>query len=337
VSPEIDWIGVADIAELQTFIDEHWRRGHVLARDAELLRWQYRHPRQPDALSVLGAWEDGVLAGVLGLVQVDFALAGERGPGGWLALWQATPAARERRVGLALLLEALRLPWRALGCLGMNEQAATIYAGLRFELVPRLPRWVRPLSRDPLEQLVPGAARWPVQPVTQRGDDGSFDDARAAGWDETWEARFAPRLAGTWRDAAYLRVRYVEHPRFDYDVRIGADGRSLLVYRVEQIAGRDERVVRVLECLGDAEALAAAMLDEHGDCAFADFYCTHPEVAKPLEAVGFVPESELPAPVPERFQPLVRDSRGLNGAFRIPGVRAPLYATKSDGDQDRPS
>ncbi len=337
MSAEIDWLRDADVAALQVFIDDNWRPGHVLARDPALLRWQYRYPQRPDLLSVLGASEDGQLVAFLGLVQADFAVDGKRARGAWLAMWHATPEARTRRVGLALLVEALRLPFAAVACLGMNEAAVRIYTGLGFEYVPRLPRWVRPLASEPLAALVPGAETWQAPaPGEVAPEPGAFDDVRAAAWDEVWTTRFVPQLTGTWRDAAYLRSRYLEHPSFDYAVRLSSDGDALLVYRVEQVRYREERVLRVVECLGPAEPLIAAMLDEHPEAAFADFYCMDTTAARALERVGFVREEALPAPVPERFQPLEPPGRGLNGVFRIPLSGRSLYCTKSDGDQDRP-
>jgi len=336
MSTAIDWMGAGDAPRLQAFIDEHWRPGHVLARDADLLRWQYRHPARPDDLSVLGATEEGELVGFLGLVLVDLALAGERVPGAWLAMWQATPEARTRRVGLALLLEVMRMPFGGIGCLGMNETAVRIYASLGFGVVPRLPRWVRPLAAEPLASLAPGFAAGAGTADEVEPDPGAFDDERAARWDDTWRT-LAQRLDGTWRDSGYLRRRYLDHPRFRYEVRLPADGSALLVYRVEQVRDRPERVVRVLECLGPAERLAAAMLAEHDGAAFADFTCTDPTAARALERVGFVREDELSASLPDRFQPLEPAGRGLNGAFRLPGAAGALYCTRSDGDQDRPS
>ena len=67
----IDWLPVSRLEELQAFVDEHWRRGHVLARDAELLRWQHRRRADPETLAVLLAEEDGRIAAMLGWIEFD--------------------------------------------------------------------------------------------------------------------------------------------------------------------------------------------------------------------------------------------------------------------------
>ncbi|MDQ3065747.1 MAG: GNAT family N-acetyltransferase, partial [Actinomycetota bacterium] len=96
---EIDWWPAAKIGELQAFIDAEWKRGHVLATDEDLLRWQ--HPRDDDCLSVVAATADGEIVGILGVIPADLCVRGARASGGWLTTWAVVPAFRKHRVGLA--------------------------------------------------------------------------------------------------------------------------------------------------------------------------------------------------------------------------------------------
>ena len=147
-----DWLRADALPELQSFVDRHWRAGHVLARDAELARWQWRHPDDPQLLSVLAARDGGgSLEAFLGLVPVTFSKLGERVDGAWLAMWTATPEAQSRRVGLALLLAA-RERFPVLACLGFNKTAQRIYEALGFAVRP-LERWVRILNPDAAARL----------------------------------------------------------------------------------------------------------------------------------------------------------------------------------------
>jgi hypothetical protein len=205
--------------------------------------------------------------------------------------------------------------------------------------VPAVPRWVRPLAPA-------GSAALALPPVpeparTTAPVDGPWDEAA---WDEQW-ARLAPRLVGTWRDAAYVRRRYVEHPRFAYRVR--SSGGALVVDRLEQVRGADAVVVRVVEALGEPEALAGLLAAAVEDgraagAAFADFYCTGTQPATALARAGFVREDALAVSLPSRFQPLEPQPRPLAAAFRFDGAADALaagdaYFTRSDCDQDRPA
>jgi len=126
------------------------------------------------------------------------------------------------------------------------------------------------------------------------------------------------------------------------------------VFRVEQVRGRTEAVMRVVEFLGDPAAqtaLARAIVQaaEELGVAYVDFYCSSATAARGLEEVGFRLESvtdDQPA-FPTRLQPLEKGYFCMTALMRLPSamrgqldalVRAGrLYLTKSDGDQDRPN
>jgi hypothetical protein len=343
---DVGWCSVDEVALVQDFIETHWRAGHRLARDGELLRWLYRHPDDDRLLSVLACRDGGRLVGMLGLVQRPFCWLGRALPASWIALWLAAPEARERQAGLALLEDALSR-FDVLACLGLNDDAERIYRALRFHVVRPLPRLVRAVDPRAFARLaseadaVLAATARPVPPSTEVV---SWEAGAAALWQRTWECQIAPRFVGTARDAAFLRWRYVEHPSYRYVVRFAAGAAALVVHRVEDVAGDRGRVVRFLEALGDPTAVAALVelaLAEAPDAALADFTCSSREAAEPFLRAGFVPEDRVRRPPPDRFQPLGRSAHGLAGAFRRRDTAAfagvPLYVTRGDGDQDRPS
>lgn len=355
---EFRWCGVERVAELQAFIDEHWKRRHILARDADLLRWQ--HPRSAGELSILVAQEKGEMLGILGIVPADCGFYGERRPGAWLTTWVARADARDRHVGLALLRSVIDETDGLVATIGGNATTMRILGVMGFSLIPAVPRWVLPGSRDALRGLL-GAMTADVVRVSPRaranaGAPGyavvDWHERHAAAWDRAWSERFAPRLVGTWRDAAYLRWRYLEHPRFRYEVRLATrDGEvsGLLVYRRQRVQDRSEEVVRIVELLAvddAAHALLEAVVDGamEPSTALADFYCTSTSLAAPLRAAGFHDAEHLGVPIPGLFQPLDQGRTALTGAFWAPArwgvepfVGDDAYVTRSDCDQDRPN
>jgi ribosomal protein S18 acetylase RimI-like enzyme len=372
---QVDWLPTSRIAELQAHIKEHWRRGHPLAHEG-LLRWQYRFPGDSERLSVVVAREGGQIVGVLGVIVVSFCVRGRRCTGGWLATWTVTPAARKRQVGLRLLRHVLEEPFGFVGVTAANEIALRIYRALGFSINPSIPRWVQTISSDALSTLLgSGAPPCAEQPKRRPSGDrapasgeppaqppagsslriSSWSEGLAERWDETWGRQFAPQLIGTWRDAAYLRWRYLEHPRFAYAVRVAQDAggslRGLAVHRIADVRGAEGGVARVVELLGDPEAATALVRDviaagARAEAAFAEFYCSAAAVAEPLGECGFTLEAEPTAALPALFEPLNFGMPMLSGAFsagaELGGDPAlfdsdALYVTRSDGDADRPN
>jgi hypothetical protein len=171
-------------------------------------------------------------------------------------------------------------------------------------------------------------------------------------WDAAW-AEMRTKLAGVDRTHQYLRWRYLDHPHYRYQWlqtcgRAGAvDG--LAVYRVEDVAEVEERVVHVVELIGAPaarRALAVALcqvLSETG-ASFLTFRCSHAPTREAWREVGGATyaRGHGALEVASLFQPVVPEYRSLLWGYRAKPVLAPftaadLYITRSDGDQDRPS
>jgi len=317
VTLRVDWLPVSRLEELQTFVDEHWRRGHVLARDADLLRWQHRRRADPDTLAVLVAEEDGRLVAMLGWIEFEACLGEERVPGGWMTNWLVVPEARGRGLGLALVRHAMEHAYDFIGALGANSATLHVLGTAGFAEV-RMHRWVRVFDEDALRALLDGRESPEEAHPRAPGETSGF--------------------VGACRDEAFLDWRYREHPRFRYELL--RDETGFAAYRIEQVAGLPAKVMRVTDLLG-GEELAQALVEaaDRERVAFADFYCTSAGFAAPLELAGFTRRDGLPG----RFQPLDFSDRPIVSNFWVTprlGVDftgGDLYVTRADSDLDRPN
>lgn len=350
----IDWCSLDRLAALQSFIDTHWSPGHVLSRDAALVRWQHRHPTDPDRLAVLVADRGDEMVGILGLIPISFCDHGRRLDAAWLTTWQVRPGRDVQVAGLRLMGDAIRR-YAVVGTIGANAYVMPAFEALGFDTWPQVPRWVRVLDAPALDALLapdiyPESTRaaWcggadgaaddqepaPTGPVESGAAESEaidwrlvdYRDEHAAGWDAAWRETFAPDLRGTWRDAAYLDWRYRAHPSFDYSVRLVLDDSGaacgFAVDRVERLRDRPEVVTRLVEFLATDEAAPALAADviaraRAADATMIDFFCTGAPFARPLERAGFVREDEMPSALPSLFQPLEPSPRQLRAAFRV--------------------
>lgn len=363
-----------DVPALMQFIATQWRAGHILSRDEALLRWQFPPERldrtRDSGPTILLAWVGNDIVGMLGLTGFVLNLAGRRFTAAWLSQWLAAPQQRRHMPGLRLVWAAQQTGVDALATSGANSVAAPLLARLGLTALPPLLRWVGVFGLDDAARLAGTAdptlstqeARtlcrqyWVAErpPVAANGMRlVSWSVPAADSWDRSWNEHFAHTYVGACRDAAFLRWRYREHPRFTYQVRFverEADAASIgvVVWRVEQLPEHSTSVVRIVELLGipEGEALlthAVCDVARESGAAWADFYCSSRTFAEPLVRVGFgldhdaVDRSVFPArlqpvePGVHPILPLVRLPRGERIAERR------FYITKADADQDRPN
>lgn len=367
----LDWCRSEDVARVGELIQHHWRSGHILARDPGLYAWQFRHFQRPCGLSALLAHRGDELVGHLGLAPGDFNLHGRRLPAAWTSMWFVASGAESTGAGVALLRKAQEEAGAVLGCLRYNPSAGRLYQALGFRLWPATPRWVRLGQNAPMRSLLAGSPQpYPselihrLEMATQNTLDAPAGDLEvvewpAVGptvWDQAWRNNLASVTCGAWLDAQFITWRYLEHPVFAYKARLARRVENgsvvgLMVYRVQDIAGRPERVLRILELLGGGQAIRALLHDLltralEPETAFVDFHSTSRQLVPGLTEAGFVLEEGLPDLLPSHFQPLDFRGEPLPGAlWAAPGVMEmdelladpALCITRGQGDQDRPN
>jgi hypothetical protein len=376
----VRWCTEDDIPKVMRFIHHHWRAAHILSRDEALLRWQYSPPRAKTESfrgpTVVLALTNGEIGGMLGLIPFDLNLRGITRRGAWLSQWICAPELRHYNVGLALLWQIHKLKYDALWGIGVSHAGARVTAGLGFQPLPAIPRWVGvfdPTATQQLHRLVapfaeprdlaqairPYVVKAPA-PTLTRGSIRitPWADSLREPWDRFWLHSLAPDLIGPARNSAYLLWRYISHPRFHYEIRVAqalgtGEILGLSVFRLETVQGQSARVMRIVELLAAPPALlalATALVEaarEH-HVTFADFYCTRPDAGAALEAVGFRrqrPDGALS--LPSRLQPPQPGDSPLTGVEWLTkdlrqqlgnlAARTDVHITKSDSDQDRPN
>jgi hypothetical protein len=363
------------------FINDNWANNHILSRDAALLRWQHsgalRDGDQDAPPSILLAWQDDRIVGMLGMTYVRWLQAGCTYLGAWSSHWFVLPELRKSHLSLLLIRRAADLGPEVIGSLGVNDRAISVIRNIGYEVVSEIARWVAiidpaktaallvasgmdsSLLREILTSCRERVVRENTSAFAQRDwEIEEWHDDIAPEWDNYWEQCLSPGFTGVVRDSTYLRWRYSGHPTFRYRTslarhRLSGKIGGMVVSRIETVRDRAERVMRVVDVLSDNRAATECLLEQiicearENDVAFADFYCT--KLIDGLADAGFRVEHTHtdPFPVPFRLQPLEMGGRPLNAAIRLPAhlrgtlgkvaAQGALYLTKSDGDQDRPN
>jgi hypothetical protein len=353
-----DTFDLARWSEMDRFLAETYRPDYVM-RERKLFDWQFRNPADPGAVCMLCAFEDDELIGIMGYMPLPLLWGGGglRVDGAWAANWIV---AKGRRSGPGvLLMRRLTEMFDVVLGQGAGKMNEVIVAKMGFAFHPEIPRYgcvlepeatlaalrpdASPEERDGVQGLAP-SLRPNAEPVTAL-------DTIDAPYSPDWK-RYGGLGFGTLRDASYLSWRYLEHPLFEYRVRVaGAPGApAVCVYRIERTRGSAAvDVGRIVELFGPdgeqdlVDAVLAVAVEEMrvAGCLMVDFYCTGAAAGLAARKAGLqvIREGLLPS----RLSPVQSQPRAQNLEYWVkPGTARPkgmheMYVTKSDGDQDRPN
>ena len=362
---ELRWLGPDEVDLGREYIDALWKRGHILARSAELFRWQYRAAPCEDHLGFLIASDAGRPVGCVGRIYFDGHLAGRKFPCGVMTCFISDPEYRASGLGLRIMKMAYGNYGLVMN-IGSSAKVCRMYRLMGQYIADPMPRYVCIVDEKALSKMLrlgEGGTRLVLGDYKRCGRLRRLDEVPNGiqiidlteelmpTWDEAWGATFAPILGGIFKDAQYLRWRYLQHPTFKYDLFLakGDDGRlcGLACLRVITLSN-DCLAVRVLEFLAADHRTGLALANEivrrvPPSTAFVE-HIAMGNAWQPMKNIGLSAEGAELFSI--HFSPPHFGNNHIKAAFHValPGMTpekficAPeTYITIADGDQDRPN
>ena len=333
---------INDITRVQSFIDEHWRRGHVVARDEALLRWQHLAPN--GTLNVVLAERNDDLVGMLGFLDpgiIDHTLESESLA---LAMWVTRADIPTTGVGIGLVRHLLRVRHPALvATVGVAIPAQAILHTLGFSTGHMSHHAILNPSLSDFTLARVASDRRPTSPTTRPNTSIDVRPCVALddGLGDLLANHSALHLPG--KTLAYIRSRFGNHPRYTYQaITVSVSGRPRLLLVCRIIEARGRTILRCVDSVGDvathgAAGLVAQLLSDEGH-EYLDVV-HHAEPALPFPEDEWVDvRSESGVELPGFFEPFSPESRTLRFAFALRGDEprgARLFL--ADTDQDRPN
>ena len=322
VSVTIARCAEADVADVVRFLDEEWKRGHVLVTSRALLDWQYRNA--DGSYSFLVARQSGEVVGLVGYIatrRYDASLAGANVL--WLTTWTVKREAGAAALGLSLLQRGRTAAAHvAIGALGLNPATCAIYSTLGFR--------VGELEHYAVDRRGTDAAKSSSISAVDATTRGDFDSLTISSG-----AAVAPR-----KTARYFHDRYVAHPFYAYRVVCLRDGETPVGLLATRVAEHDGwRALRIVDFIGEPAVLGRcggviqSLLREH-DTVYADVYNIGID-ASVFERAGFRRiDPDGAEIVPDHFEPF--EARNVRLFFAVHGAND-VMLFKGDADQDRPN
>lgn len=320
-----------DIPDIMQFIDTHWKKGHILARDRSF--FEYQHQQGETVSFVLSLNQEGCIDGVLGYIPYGEGECCDIMDALWKVVHTDNPF-----LGVSLL-KYLREHKKArlIASPGINKKTIPIYRFLKYH-VGEMCQWYR-LPKKEKAAKIGRIAQWNRPEAT----------AESWEWEEytafsQFEASFdfssyTGETAKPYKEPCYLRHRYFDHPVYHYRV-FGLKtpmGRAetAVVVRVQEYEG--SCILRVIDCIGKTEYIchAAALIDallSEIDGEYADIY--EAGIADSCMVSGGWSKVENSGNImPDYFSPYLPE----NIKIYYFSTDAAAIFFKGDGDQDRPS
>jgi|TARA_A100001518_G_C1226862_1_gene77645 hypothetical protein len=321
-----------ELPALMRFIDQHWRKGHILSREKKVLDWYYGTNQ---GANFLLAKKDGDIIGVLGYIDTDrFYQSTPEHSEIWLALWKVREDVRAPGLGLRLILELKkRYPQRSIAVLGLSEAASKIYSLLRYQVktLDQLFIYNRYLnSYQLLRGCLPLYSCLPFSGSVKL-TDGDEQQLHA-------DAKNIKDSRG--RGVEYFINRYVNNPFICYKLfRIECDDEiSYVIGRIMNANGAN--ALRLVDVYGSLLLLgqSLAWFEDYllrQEIEYMDFY-VYSELSEQLQKSGFINRNACLSDVvvPNYFEPYVSENIDLQCAMEY-GFKGPVF--KADGDQERPN
>lgn len=319
-----------DIPAIKIFIDQNWKKNHILVREDGFFEWQYTSNKLD---YVLGTDENGAIQGMLGFISYDDN--DERDIA--TSMWKANPGTGF--LGIKLLMFILENePHRTLFSPGINvKTSGGIYKRMNISM-GKMNQWYRLRKLDSYSIAKVEDTNIPnydLKENTNAVEYSTFNDLL----NDFYFEKHVSKESVPYKSLTYIKHRYFEHPSYHYLVYgIKTDGietDAVVIMRIQGCNG--SKVLRFVDCIGNIESIGGMtkIIDEmlaQFDAEYIDMY-EKGVSAELLINAGWRRLDQTSNIIPNYFSPFEQCNVDVNYCTTDENI----VLFKGDGDQDRPN
>ena len=324
-----------DIEVVVNFINVYWSKGHVLSRDKELFEYMYLEKDGRLNFVIASEPQSNEVIAILGYTPSD-ALHSRIS----LSMWKSRSDShlRKHKAGLAVLRYLIdELKPKSIFSTGISADTRALFRFLGYScgvmnhhvIVNNEISEFRIIKNPPTNFFFRPSAHLAASSVAMITTE---EDLRrvAMGLD----------FGTTLKDIDYLCHRYLNHPRFRYEIReVVSDVKTVGILVFRRSFANDRSCIRVIDVIGAEQCLRSAIwplvreMQQNGD-EYIDLLSWGLDGSQ-IKEIGFNDCRELvDYVVPEYFSPFSRTNVERWLFTNLPETEV-IY--KGDGDQDRPN
>lgn len=321
-----------EIDEIMQFIEDHWKKGHILARNREFFEYEMVVDGKVNFVIA----KDRTTGEICGLHGYVIASKNKEKFDAWGSIWKVVPGSMGL-LGLEIIrrLEAYTNTRACLSIGGNPKTTVPILQRVRhFEDVGKMRHFYCLAKREcyhvarvqHYEQFIENK-EYQVQLIYMK----DFEELKCK-YDFSRNEDAFP-----YKDEWYINHRYFEHPIYEYQVYGLEENNAVKAFLVCREQEYDStKVLRIVDYVGEASLFGGISgflksgLDRY---EYIDLYCYGFDTSYVLEAGMTELEDDDTNIIPNYFAPYVAEN--IDIWVGTPKGRATFF--KADGDQDRPN
>lgn len=335
---EIRLACTSDIPYIMKFIDEYWRKGHIMGHDRMLFEYEYVDGDDVNFILAIDR-NTGSIEGIFGFLNCSRTKDSSK-KDIWGSMWKVV----ENHNNIPLLgVELARRAYPLTGCrshIGNGANPGTTVPLRRMffrEKVGKMQHYyILNSDLDNYRIALIQEKSHPHSIVSHSTKLVQFHSIQELKKNFDIENIDAIPYKDNW----YLNKRYFNHPYYTYTVyglqkEAGLTGALMMTREVCHDGGK---VLRIVDYAGDQSLFAGLgseferLLQTQG-YEYIDFYTLGFDGAYILEAGFRLKTEDDPNIIPNYFEPFVRQNSDIWAHYKLDGT---LFF-KADGDQDRPN
>lgn len=320
---------INDIKNITKFIDDYWKKNHILSRNESFFKYQHL---QGDEVTYVISEDNKNINAILGFIPY-----GESKRDLMLALWKAIHT-EDPFLGVKLLRYLIdNGDARIVSSVGINKKTIGIYKYLGY-FVGKMKHWYRLNNKE--EYLI---AKIEEKIISEFGLESQYYLEKYRDFDEVENnfdfELYAKSGVKPFKEKSYIKKRYFEHPIYKYDVYGVRDEdnlvKSIIVTRIQEC--NNSKALRLIDCIGDFSVFKNIVFEldkiiKELDCEYVDIYECGIDENIFIES-GWINVEETKNVIPNYFSPYVP----ANIDIYYFSTDKDVILFNGDGDQDRPS
>ena len=332
---DIRLASIDDIPYIMKFLDDHWKKGHIMATNRKLFEYEYVHEDEVDFILAIDKNTKKIEA-LFGFLRCSKDRNGDI----WGSMWMVNDNPDNMKL---LGVELAKRVYSLTGCRshignGANPKTTIPLRKIFFrEKTVKMKQYYR-LNAD-IENYEIAVVKEPW--ISEKlKDTPVYHLKKIESFKELLNSFDIDSVNGIpHKDSWYVNHRYFEHPVYHYDIYGIQDQKKICraIFVTRSVVIGKSGVLRIVDYIGDHK-MFAGLYDEignlisSGNYEYIDFfeYGISDEL---IEKAGFKNRDEFNNIIPNYFEPFVQENIDIWAHYKEDGTTF----FKADGDQDRPN